>query len=142
MSINLKKAAAAIKKGLGEWSSLTFEEKWDDGSVTFVASGVSLKEHDDDISICIDAYESGSIVFRAVFDKLSKTPKVLEYLNAFNEEDIFFRATVTGNGYLDLRHFFLCFDEDVLADYSSILLSRLIDASKRPVMKLLTAITD
>ena len=115
--MNLKKVLAIIKKQLDKnWDNVTFDYEFDDEKITAKAS-VTLENHDDDISIFINVYSGGVAEFRAVLDKLEKTPGALDIVNSFNDEHPFFKAFIREDGYLELTHFIVVYDEKIFKDY-------------------------
>lgn len=138
MGVNIKKIKAYLEKELSKkWANLDFECEYEKDSVTFAAS-LTLNNHDDDIRAIIEAYEGGGSLFRAVFDKIDLTEDVLRLLNEFNADDPFFKAYVREDGFLELRHFFVCYDESMFKSYASEFLIRLADMADNEILQALT----
>ncbi len=126
MKLNIRKAMTLVRKELErDWNKLTFTYKAERDEATAQATGVTLNNHDDDISVLITVYSGGGSVFRAVFDKIEKTNEVLALLQQFNYDDPFFKAFVRDDGYLELRHYFVCYEVNMFKNYAGEFMSRL-----------------
>ncbi len=125
MQLNLRRVMSYIERDLKtNWGKINFEYKTGDGRID-IAANLTLKNHDDDIRFIITVYEGGGVNFRAVFDKIEKTPGVLNLVNEFNRKNISYWAFVRNDGYLELYHWFFCFNEEVLKVYANEMLYRL-----------------
>ncbi len=141
MSLNIKKVLQMIRKEIEkEWSQLTFEYEVESDEVS-ASANLTLNHHDDDIRAIITAYPGGGCVFRAVFDKIEKTTDILNYLNDFNYDNPFFNAFIRDDGYLELRHFFVCFEEAMFKSYAGEFLSRLARLADNEYLQRLTQFT-
>ena len=112
-----------------------------DNGIKAVASDITLNGFDDDIMLIIRGYEGGGFVCRAVFDKIEKTPHALDLLNTFNDNSAFFKAFIREDGYLELYHFFVCYDVKVYKEYGSEFLCRAADLNKDDAMVELASLT-
>ena len=141
MALNLKKVLKTIEKELDkEWGNLDFEYSIEDDTAT-VTADLTLNNHDDDIKTMITVFEGGAAVFRAVFDEIEKTPRVLSLLNDFNCEHPFFTAFVREDGFLELRHFVFLSDENAINEYPSEFLIRLANLADSETLLKLTRFT-
>lgn len=137
--MNLKKALTIIEKQLKKsWSKLDFEFKLESEKASATASHVTLRNHDDDISVIIRVYSGGTAVFRAVFDKIEKTPGALDVVNEFNDNGMFFKAFIREDGYLELSHFIVVYDEKIFKDYVDEFMIRLSKLADDEILQKLT----
>ena len=142
MALNMKKAMAFLKKDLSKnWGKLDFEYTFEENGIKAVASDITLNGFDDNIMLIIRGYEGGGFVCRAVFDKIDKTPHALDLLNTFNDNSAFFKAFIREDGYLELYHFFVCYDVKVYKEYGSEFLCRAADLNKDDTMVELASLT-
>ena len=142
MALNMKKALKLIQKDLEKnWKSITFSYEQTGKDEIKVNADVNLNAFDDDITLVIKGTAGGGFWCRAVFDKIDKTPEVLDLVNSFNDDEIFFKAYVRDDGYLELTNFFICYDEKVYGEYASEFLIRLADLDENQYMKQLSALT-
>ncbi len=142
MSIDLKKALKYCQKDLEkEWPNLDFEYLTNGKDKLTITANVTLGDLDDDIRIIIDCNSSGGFECRAVFDKLDKTDEVLYLVNKFNEDKLFFKLFVREDNYLELSHFFICYNEKTFKDYATEFLLRLLKLREDEIILRLTSIT-
>ena len=125
----------------GYSDKLEFEYEQDDEYVTVSASGVTLKNHDDDIYVEISAYTGGGCTMRAVFDKIDKTTSALSLLNDFNEDSFYFKAYIRDDGYLTVKHAFIVLDESSYKDCASEFLGRVAGLADNEILQKLTRLT-
>ena len=138
MTLNLRRLMSYIRRDLQQnWRAIDIEYKTGDGKIDITAN-LTLKNMDDDIRFIITIYEGGGSNFRAVFDKIEKTPGVLNLVNEFNNSNISYWAFVRDDGYLELRHWFFCFNEDVLKSYANEMLWRLSKLADDSTLQTLT----
>lgn len=141
LKLNLTKIMGYVKKELkSDWKKLNFTYKHEKDEIN-VAASLTLNNHDDDIRAIINVYIGGGATFRAVFDKIEKTSEVLSLVNDFNDDNLFFKAFVRDDGYLELRHFMVCYDEKIFKDYSGEFLSRLAKLADNKILQKLTKLT-
>lgn len=139
--LNVQKVLQLLRKNLErDWAKLDFEYVSGKDEVRARAS-LTLNNHDDDIEAIIAAYPGGGAVFRAVFDKIEKTEAVLGLLNDFNNDDPFFKAFVREDEYLELRHFFVCYEEAMFKSYAGEFLARLAGLADNKILQELTLYT-
>ncbi len=141
MNLNIKKVLTLIQRQIGkEWSKLDFEYSSSKEEVSATAN-LTLNNHDDDIRVIIKVYPGGGALFRAVFDKVDKTADILNKVNDFNDNDVFFKAYIRQEGYLELMHFFVCFDENQFKFYAGEFLSRLAGLADDEYLQAITRFT-
>ena len=141
MKVDLRRVMSYIKNDLeSNWGKIDFEYKTGDGRID-IAANLTLNHHDDDIRFIITVYEGGGTNFRAVFDKIEKTPGVLNLVNTFNKDNLAFSAFIRDDGYLELRHWYLCYCEEMLESYSNEILYRLAKLADDETLQKLTAYT-
>ena len=132
--LNIEKALKYIKKDLDKhFSKISFEYEVDDDAdipMSSAVADISINGLHDNIRVIVRAYEDGDVYFRAVFDKIKKTAEAYELANDFNECNAFFTAFLREDGFFELRHYFVCYEIDMLEEYSSDFLSNLIDLSE------------
>ena len=142
MALNMKKALKYIQKDLEKnWKNITFSYKQEGKDELKVDAEVELNGFDDNIMLIINGTAGGGFWCRAVFDKIEKTPEALEIVNAFNDGEIFFKAYIREDGYLELDNFFICYDEKVYGEYASEFLIRLADLNENEYMQQLSHLT-
>ncbi len=141
MDLNTKKVLVLMRRQLDkEWGKIDFEYSSSKDEVSATAN-LTLNNHDDDIRAIITAYPGGGAVFRAVFDKIEKTSEVMSLLNDFNYDNAFFKAFIRDDGYLELRHFFICFEANMFKSYGGEFMSRLARLADNEYLKKLTRYT-
>lgn len=141
MSLNIKRVMSFVKKELDrEWSKIGFEYLVEEREA-LAAANISLSGMDDDIKIIISAYPGGGAVFRVIFDLIDETPAVLSLLNKFNSDSPFFNAFIGKEGYLELRHFFICYEENMFKSYPSEFMVRIAQLSENEYIRELTRYT-
>ena len=139
--VNLKKAEACVMKEINKnWSKLTFEHEHDDNSADITAN-LTLNNHDDDIRVVINVYSGGMAHFRAVFDKAEPSADLLELINKFNAESVFFFAFLRDDGYLELKNIIAFYGEKMLTDYTGEFLSRLAQLADDETLQQITKYT-
>ncbi|MBR7160203.1 MAG: YbjN domain-containing protein [Clostridia bacterium] len=142
MSYNVELAMKYIRNKLdSEWDGINFEYELKDDACNVKGSNITLRNHDDDIMVIITAYDGGMAYFRAVFDKCDKTMRSLERLNAFNASNIFFKAYIRNDDYLELRNVIAFYDEADLAKYADEVLDRLAKLADDEELQALTSLT-
>ena len=138
MELNIKKVISLIQKQLDkDWGRLEFEYSTTETEAS-AATGIALSNHSDDIRAIITVFPGGGAVFRAVFDKLDRSPEVMGLLNDFNYSNLFFNAFIRPDGYLELRHFFVCYEENMFKSYSGEFMTRLSQLANNEILKKLT----
>lgn len=141
MDLNIKKVLTLVRKQLDkEWGKISFEYSTTKDEVNATAN-LTLNNHDDDIRAIITAYPGGGAVFRAVFDRIDKSPEVLNLLNDFNHDNPFFNAFIRNDGYLELRHFFICYEENMFKSYAGEFMTRLARLADDEYLQKLTRYT-
>ncbi len=141
MNVNLKKVLTLMQKQLNkEWDNISFEYSSAKDEVKATAD-ITLNNHDDDIRVIITAYSGGGTVFRAVFDKIEKTTETLDALNDFNYDNPFFSAFIRDDDFLELRHYFICFEESMFKSYAGEFLSQLASLADDEYLQRLTSYT-
>lgn len=141
MNLNIKKVLKLVQKQLDkEWENINFEYSTAKDEVN-AATNLTLNNHDDDIRAIITAYPGGGAVFRAVFDRIEKSPEVLNLLNDFNYDNPFFNAFIRDDGYLELRHFFICYEENMFKSYAGEFMTRLARLAEDECLQKLTHYT-
>lgn len=141
-TLNIQKALQLMKKEIEkDWKDLEFEYTSRKDEVQAIAKNIKINNHDDDVQVIITAYSGGGAEFRAVFDKIEKTTDILNLLNDFNHNNIFFKAFIRDDGFLELEHFFICFEEAMFKSYSGEFLSRLAGLSSNEYLQELTKYT-
>lgn len=141
MSLNIKKVMSLVKKNLdSEWGKINFEYLVEEKEA-LAAANISLASMDDDIKVIISAYPGGGAVFRVIFDLIDKTEEVLNLLNKFNCDNPFFNAFVGEEGYLELRHFFICYEENMFKSYPSEFMVRIAQLAENEYIQELTRYT-
>ncbi len=136
--LNIRKVLRLMRQQIDtEWSKLTFEYCLDKEEVGAQAE-VTLDNHEDDILVIIRVYAGGGADFRAVFDKKDKTPEILSLLNDFNKNNSFFTAFIRDDGYLELEHYFVCYEEAMFKSYAGKFLSKLANLSNNEDLQNLT----
>ena len=124
--------------------SIRFEAKIESDHFLLYANGVTLKNHNDDIRLEFKVNDGGGCTFRAVFDRIKPTRRVLKLINAFNEDCLFFNAfirTDRKNRFLTIRHFTIWDDADQLASFARETVSRFVDLSDDKIFRKLTKYT-
>jgi hypothetical protein len=143
MALNMKKALAFVEKDLDKnWSNITFSYSQEDKESIKVTADVTLNGFDDGIMLIINGHTDGATAFRAVFDKLEATPQSLQLLNKFNDENIYFKAYIRDDGYLELVHFCITYDESAYKESASEFLWRVLKLDEYESMKQLSALTN
>ena len=141
MNLNIKKVLTLVQKQLDkEWGKISFEYSTAKDEVNATAN-LTLNNHDDDIRAIITAYPGGGTVFRAIFDKIDKSSEVLDLLNEFNCDNPFFNAFIRNDGYLELRHFFICYEENMFKSYAGEFMTRLARLADDECLQKLTRYT-
>ena len=141
MKLNLKRAFALIQRDLKKnWSKLDFEYEIKEDKIS-LAGNLVLDNVEGGIRAIISAYSGGGVVCRAVFDKIDITEDVLENVNRFNDDNVFFKAFVREDGYLELSSFFIAYEIGMLKVYASEFLSRLADLSDNEIIQGLAKLT-
>ena len=136
MDLNIKKAYNFIQNHLNkEWGDIDFDYSISKDEVN-VTADLELNNHGNVYAEMI-VYQGGGTWFRAFFGEIEKTPEVLELLNEFNYNEPFFKAFI-GDGGFELRHFFVCFEEDMLKSYAGEFLTRLAGLADDECLKKLT----
>lgn len=140
MTINLRNVLAYMKEDLRGWDKINFEFTTTNDDVTAKAD-ITINSINANVMIIIKAYSGGGAVFRAVFDKIEKTPRILSLLNDFNRSSAFFKGFIRNDDYLELEHYFVCYEEGMFRDYCSEFLVRLSNAAKEEELRRLVDYT-
>lgn len=143
MSIDIRRALDYMKQDIssGDFSKLKFDyEIADEGKRSTASANLTLGGTAS-VYVFFNAYPGGGAWFRAVFDKIEKSPAVLSLINDFNDDNLFFKAYVTEKGYLELDHFFVADTEDTYRYYAGEFLSRLAKLASHETLKKLTDLT-
>lgn len=144
--MDLNRVMRLMKQDIDEdWAHLDFsyQLKEDDDGDEFlkIVADLSVEGIDDDIRAYFIAYESGSLLFRAIFDEIEATDEVLTLVNEYNSANFYFTMTVSEEGYLSLFHVRPLANEEAYATYASECLTRLVDACEDNIMQALTEYT-
>ena len=140
--LNLSKAMRFMEKGLTKvWGKIKFTYTTVSSDEIKATADVTLGQFDDSIAVVINGYKGGGAQFRAVFDKLDKNSQTLALIHDFNQDNIFFKAYIRNDGYLELYNFIVCFDEGIYKDYPSEFMYRLCNLADNAILKQLVALT-
>lgn len=127
MKLNLKKAMAFIQKDIKKnYPKLDFKYKHEDGEIQVYANGLTLKGIKGDLTVSIRVYEGGGAKFSVIFDHIDLTPETLRAINDFNQQQLFFGAYTSEKGYLIISNFFICYELDMLKEYTSEFLAHVV----------------
>ncbi len=114
------------------------------GNYVHAKSDVTLKAYGDrgSILLTIDVYESNTLIFNFVFDKLPVNNYTLQLVHNFNRDNIWFRAFIRNDGYLVLAHTGCEVDENTILPYMKGIINALTSDSitnlARPMVSLTT----
>lgn len=65
--------------------------------------------------------------FSVIFDHIDLTPETLRAINDFNQQQLFFGAYTSEKGYLIISNFFICYELDMLKEYTSEFLAHVVN---------------
>jgi hypothetical protein len=126
MAFKMTKALAILKKSLDKsHGHLTFEYKVEE-DVAQASASINVADLDDEVSVFYDIYANGIYTFRAVFDKIEKTPENLALLNDFNGGRNGLCGFIRDDGYLEFDYTAPLFAEKDIQKQGSFILNVLI----------------
>lgn len=141
MKLNVKRALALLQRDLKKnWSKLDFEYEIKEDKIS-VASTLTLNNVEGSIRAIISVYSGGGTICRAVLDKIDATEDTLNAINRFNDDNVFFKAFIREDGYLELSSFFVAYEIGMLKFYASEFLSRLADLADDEIIQGLAKLT-
>ena len=140
MKLNLNNVMNLITNDLKKWDKLHFESTITNEKVEAKAE-ITINSLNCNVMAVITVYSGGGTLFRAIFDKIEKTPKTLNLVNAYNSNGSFFKAFIRDDDYLELEHYFVCYEEHMLDEYASEFLVRLSDVTKEEEIRRLVSYT-
>ena len=138
--MNLKKAVKTLGRVFKEWGldfTVTLEADKDRVRAT---NELTIDGHDDHVFADFRFYDGGAAEYLFTFDKLERNAETLALVNSFNEEIPWFKAYIDDE-YLRLSHVVCNLTEDNLADYTSHILSDLVDEDVKAKLIPLTVLT-
>lgn len=113
--MNLKKAEKNLTELLNKQMGLEFSYKTEE-SLLVASCDIGLYEREKPIACTIWVFESGTVIFSFLLDKVPYTAITLDTVSKFNSEVAFFKATMT-SGMLNVLHEVYSVEEKQFVDY-------------------------
>lgn len=138
--MNLKKAEKNLTELLNKQMGLNFSYKTEDGLLV-ASCDINLFEREKPVACTIWVFDSGSVVFSFLLDKVPYTALTLDSVAKFNSEVSFFKATMT-SGVLNVLHEVYAVDDKLLPDYVKGILGALVSNGLKKHMENLFFLCD
>jgi len=137
--MNLKKANKIVEKVTSKVLGLDFTFPMVNGHLE-AKSSITMNGFDDDIYCQFRFYEDGLVSYCFTFDKLEESADVLQKINNFNKNVVFFKAYLE-DGFLRIDHVCYEMSEKTLEEYTKGIFRQMIAEKTKEYLRPLTALT-